>query len=67
MQDNEGHLYGTTSKGGLNSLGTIFRLDSAIPIKPTVSTGGITDPSGSTRATVTGTLNPQGTVSPLSL
>lgn len=61
VQDNNGHLFGTTSTGGTNSLGTVFSLNDALPIKATVSTGGVDNPFGGTRATLTGTVNPQGT------
>ncbi len=61
IQDNEGHLFGTTSSGGLNNLGTLFRLDDALPIKASAFTGGVVNPFGGTRATLTGTVNPQGT------
>lgn len=61
VQDNEGHLFGTTSTGGTSNLGTIFSLNDALPIKASVATGGVADPFGGTRATLTGTVNPQGT------
>lgn len=64
-QDNEGHLFGTTSTGGTNGVGTVFSLDNVIPDKPAVTTLGLStlpgDPNGGTRATLTGSINPQGT------
>ena len=61
VQDNEGHLFGTTSGGGQNSLGTIFSLTDALPPKPVVITGNVVNPSGGTRLTFSGIINPRGT------
>lgn len=60
LQDNEGHLFGTTSTGATNNAGTVFQIDSALPAKALVATDGVTA-LFSTRATVSGTINPKGT------
>ncbi|MBL9143089.1 MAG: hypothetical protein JNM99_05335 [Verrucomicrobiaceae bacterium] len=60
LQDNEGFLYGTTSTSGLNGMGTVFQLSNALPLKATVFTNGLSA-LFSTRATLTGSINPQGT------
>jgi len=60
VQDNEGHFFGTTSTGGSNALGTVFRVNNALPPKATVVTNAVTFISG-TRATLSGSVNPQGT------
>lgn len=60
LQDNEGHLFGTTTTGGTNNAGTVFQIDNALPAKALVATDGVTA-LFSTRATVSGTINPKGT------
>lgn len=60
VQDNEGHLFGTTSTGGDNNFGTVFQVSNALPAKATAFTSTVTFTAG-TRATLAGTINPQGT------
>ena len=61
VQDNDGHLFGTTFAGGLNGLGTVFSITNALPDKPFVITAGVDNPFGGTHATLTGTVAPLGT------
>ncbi|MDB6073876.1 MAG: hypothetical protein JWO89_1516, partial [Verrucomicrobiaceae bacterium] len=55
LQDNERNLYGTTSGGGDNAQGMVYRLFNALPLKAlATTTGQLNNSTTGTRSTITG-------------